>query len=212
MVMASPQQLATSFTKLVQDYMEYAQQVFIKPVHAALAGPASWSPPPTGRVKINTDAHLMNGGGVSLGVVLRDAQGQIIATGVKRIQARWEVEQAEVAGVKFGMQVARRMGHVEMMVESDALTVVRSINNNITGFSPLLLYYEDIARMKRECVFFNCSHVRRAGNTVAHLITRWNTDASEFVCSDNSPKVCLLWRNLIYVNKMPPNVSFKKKN
>lgn len=48
-----------------------------------------------------------------------------------------------------------------------------------------MLVYEDIDRMKDVFESFNVCHVRRAGNTLAHLITRWDIEGEEFVWLNN---------------------------
>lgn len=137
---------------------------------------------------MNTDANIVSEVGVGLGAVLRDDSGAPVAAKVKRLKARWSVEQAEVEAVKYGMQLANRLGFAKVLMECDAVTVVQAINNNYKGYSPLLLCYEDIARMKLSFDTFQCSHVRRAGNTLAHLVARWSTNEMEFVCLDNFPQ------------------------
>lgn len=42
---------------------------------------------------VNSDAHVLPGRSVGLGVVIRDVQGQIVAATVRKMQVRWEVEQ-----------------------------------------------------------------------------------------------------------------------
>lgn len=100
----------------------------------------------------------------------------MLVAGVRRLKARWEVEIAEVAAAKFGLMLVSEMGFSKVVLECDATNFVRSINSRMAGFSPLLLFYEDIARIKGAFDFFNCVHVRRAGNMIAHLVARWNTD------------------------------------
>ncbi|KAK1371603.1 hypothetical protein POM88_037695 [Heracleum sosnowskyi] len=104
------------------------------------------------------------------GVVIRDVHGHIIAEAVQKLQVKWKAEQAEVAAVRFGLHLARRLGIMNTELKCDALNVVRSINSGIEGYSPVTLLYEDIARMKSEFMFFRCRRVSRADNTLPHLI------------------------------------------
>lgn len=48
-----------------------------------------------------------------------------------------------------------------------------------------MLLYEDIKRLNQAFTSFICSHIRRAGNTLAHLIARYDTSESMFVWFDN---------------------------
>lgn len=101
---------------------------------------------------------------------------------------KWEVEQAEIAAARLGVQLARQMGFSKIVLECDALNVVSTINQKVEGHSPLMLFYEDIDRMKNDFESFLCKHVRRVGNTLAHLIARWDVDVMDHVWVENFPQ------------------------
>lgn len=71
----------------------------------------SWSCPPAGIVKINVAAHIVLGSHVGLGAVARSTDGQLIWGVVRRSEATSEVEIAEVAAVRFGLHLAKRLGN-----------------------------------------------------------------------------------------------------
>lgn len=104
------------------------------------------------------------------------------------MKAKREVEQAEVAGARLGVQQGKQMGFSKIILECDAMNVVRTINQKLKGYSPLLLFYEDIGRMKNSFESFICNHVRRSGNTLAHLIARWNDVVIDHLWVDNFPQ------------------------
>lgn len=185
---ANPIQIAANFAKLVSDYVEYAQLVFTPAPGAARGSALGWNTPMEGHIKINSDAHIAGGSGVGLGVVLRDSEGQIVAAGVRKLDARWGVEQTEVAAAKYGLQLAHRLGFPRVVLECDSMNVVRAINDRAAGFSPLMLFYEDIAKLKTSFESFSCNHVSRKCNTVAHLMARWSTNVRELVFEDNFPQ------------------------
>lgn len=56
---------------------------------------ATWFPPPQGTFKVNVDAHVMEGVGVSFRVAIRDAEGKLVVAAVKRIDAVWAPDMAE---------------------------------------------------------------------------------------------------------------------
>ncbi|KNA18928.1 hypothetical protein SOVF_065370, partial [Spinacia oleracea] len=77
---------ALRFANLVYDYMGYAKNVFNPSGVVNVAPHVSLSPPPIGCYKVNTDAHVLTGYGVGLGVVIRDEKGGIVAAAVRRLK------------------------------------------------------------------------------------------------------------------------------
>ena len=63
------------------------------------------------------------------------------------------------------------------------------MNSNIMGLSPLFLISNDIVELSKSCHVFHFSHVRRVGNTIAHLVARWDTQrSSQLVCMNHFPQ------------------------
>lgn len=129
-----------SFVKLVADYKEYAERVFTihQPAHGLVS---SWSPPVEGSFKLNFDAHISEVGEVGLGVVYRDHHGNIVALGVKRVEARWEVSLAEALGARYAMELATRLGYRRVVLEGDSLIVINAVKNRLLGVSPLFAFF-----------------------------------------------------------------------
>uniref|UniRef100_A0A803MU88 RNase H type-1 domain-containing protein n=1 Tax=Chenopodium quinoa TaxID=63459 RepID=A0A803MU88_CHEQI len=65
-------------------------------------------------IRINPDANMAAGNQIGLGVVLRDDAGCAVAAAVKRLKARWGVEQAEVAAARMGVQMAKQQSSWDM--------------------------------------------------------------------------------------------------
>ena len=179
------QAMAKSFLRLVDDYNIYAARVYapVRPQNDPSISAASWAKPQTGVIKVNVDAHIVTGEYTSLGVVLRDANGVVQMMATKIMVGSREPSLAEAEAVRYGIQVARRAGYDKVWVESDAQTVVRSVQSKEYGLAPIYLIYEDIRNLAKSFIYFHFSHVKRAGNTVAHLVARWDTRSSdELVC------------------------------
>ncbi|KAL8104126.1 hypothetical protein AgCh_028382 [Apium graveolens] len=81
---------------------------------------------------------------------------------------------AEVASPLFGLEIAYRLGYSRVILKSDARNVIATIKKDEAGYSPIFLFYDDIRRKKSRLEWFDCSHVKRSGNTVAHFVSRWN--------------------------------------
>lgn len=92
---------------------------------------------------------------------------------------RWSAECAEVAAVLFGPEIAHRLGYKHVILECDVVNVISTIKKEVVGFSPLFLFYEDIKRLKSYFESFDCAHIRRTCNTIAHWIARWDINVGD---------------------------------
>ncbi|KAK1369461.1 hypothetical protein POM88_035553 [Heracleum sosnowskyi] len=84
-----------------------------------------------------------------------------------------------MAAARFGLIVAERFGYCHIQLESDALEVLNYFNDARCGYSPTYLLVEDLHAVSSKFTSFYFSHVKRRGNSVAHLI-----DRSSIVLSD----------------------------
>ena len=149
----------------------------------------SWHPPRDGWVKVNFDANVTDGADRGLGVVIRDHLRKIVVAGVRRVKARWSVEVSEAAAALFGLEIAVRFGFGKVQLEGDAMGVVSAIYNGLEGSSPLHLYYDSIFASSTGFSNFCCSFARRSGNSLAHLVARWDTGlANEKICMKLFPQ------------------------
>ncbi|KAL2931798.1 E3 UFM1-protein ligase 1-like protein [Bienertia sinuspersici] len=115
--------------------------------------------------------------------------GAIVLTVTRWFEGGMEAEVAEALAAKVGLEVVRRFGLNKVWLESDSLNVVKKVNTTTMGFSPLFLIINDIVELSNSFHAFTFSHVRRAGNTVAHLVARWDAKgSSELVCMAPFPQ------------------------
>ncbi|XP_021773643.1 uncharacterized protein LOC110737618 [Chenopodium quinoa] len=137
---------ATTFVKNVMEYNGYAHKVFNKANMVETGLISRWNCPPARTAKINMDAHLANGY-TTIGAAIRNSQGELLVAAVRKFSGDWEVDHAEAAAVRYGLQVARRLGYSSVWVESDSLNVTKRINNNAQGRSLLFLLIDDIYKL-----------------------------------------------------------------
>uniref|UniRef100_A0A803LLH1 Reverse transcriptase zinc-binding domain-containing protein n=1 Tax=Chenopodium quinoa TaxID=63459 RepID=A0A803LLH1_CHEQI len=112
------------FLRLVKDYKSYCNAV--SPRAPAAVTRNMWKPPAAGLVRVNSDAAVISEVAASIGVVLRDDQGVILAAKVKRIAGKRSVKVLEAMAARLGLQVARDLGYGRVELESDALSVTKS--------------------------------------------------------------------------------------
>ncbi|KAL2942939.1 hypothetical protein RDABS01_031287 [Bienertia sinuspersici] len=102
-----PRSIAVGFSKYVADYKRYALNVFGARSSLDVRSAAGWNPPPSGVVKVNTDAAVFDGGGVGLAI-------------------------AEAAAINYGLHLARRLNYMEVWLECDAMELVGRISSGAT--------------------------------------------------------------------------------
>ncbi|XP_030936552.1 uncharacterized protein LOC115961769 [Quercus lobata] len=101
-----------------------------------LVRPASsrWSPPPPGVFKVNVDgASSEQEGSSSVGVVIRDFNGQVVAALCLPLQSYFSTELSEVFALEQGVLFAQELQLPRIIVEFDALAVIQAVNDKATG-------------------------------------------------------------------------------
>lgn len=98
--------------------------------------PSSWVLPSLGFHKINVDgASSELDSFSSVGVVIRDCKGDVVATLCKPLQTCFSVELTEVFALEHGILFAQELHLTRVIVESDSLNVIQAINEGATGSS-----------------------------------------------------------------------------
>ncbi|XP_074297324.1 uncharacterized protein LOC141628034 [Silene latifolia] len=130
----------------------------------------SWRPAPSGCVKINVDAGVKEGEGVSLGLVCRDDRGAVL-WGISVVQDQvWEPHVAEAVTVLEGAKEAMRLGYRDIVMESDGAQVIEALNKKQAGRSSFMLVIDEVLCLS---VYFNSvvwSFSSRVNNSVAHAL------------------------------------------
>ncbi|KAK3224148.1 hypothetical protein Dsin_011173 [Dipteronia sinensis] len=85
-----------------------------------------WKPPTSGTYKLNIDAALeVQHLPVGLGTVIRDHMGFVMASSAQRVEANFTPQIAEAMAISRGLKFAVDSGLFPIMVESDALEIVK---------------------------------------------------------------------------------------
>lgn len=115
--------------------------------------------------------------------------GEVCVMGVRRVVASWDAATAEAMALLYAVELATRLGYGNIIFEGDSLLVVNALKNQSEGGSPIFHIFNDIQRLCLDFVSFSFSHVKRAGNCVAHLLARWECAGnSEFVWFESFPQ------------------------
>ena len=116
-----------------------------------------------------------------IGVLIRDEQGQIVATLRQKINAHLGALEVEAKAVEVALQFARDVGILDFILEGDSLIV----HNALCGLSPPpSLVAAIISGALGSCGMFrqvDFSHIRRQGNKPAHLLAKHTKGIVDFV-------------------------------
>ena len=98
------------------------------PAFSPAPTPMTWQVPPSGFFKINVDGAASDDGRPSsIGVVIRDCRGFLIAASNKILPAPFSAEITEAMALQEGVLLASEMGLSHVIVESDALSIIQAI-------------------------------------------------------------------------------------
>ena len=159
-----------------------------------------WMPPGLGVYKLNFDGGIFEGSArAGSGVVVRDAEGMIIAALSQNIQLPSSVDLVEALAARRAILFAQELCLAHVVVEGDSLKVITAINNpqkNRTQWD------HDIEDIKKASSWFQiCSP----------LLARIAVKTA--VGQKNYHRTCLMYFSLIYLNKIDlPVLQKQKKN
>ena len=96
---------------------------------------------------------------------------------------------SQAAAALLCLESAARYGFEYVQLECDALNMLTAINGGMDGSSPLHLIYDSIVALCPNFMGFSCSFVKRNGNTLVHLVARWDIgSANEKIWMDPFPQ------------------------
>ena len=150
----------------------HANRAQQSPTTVSSTNQVTWIPPPTYSLKINFDGALFRDiNKVSLGVVIRNENGQVLASLSKQIQLPFSSDLVEAIAVAQAITFARELSLSEYILEGDSNMVINALKRNddsLSSFGHILASAKSLTDIN--CITF--SHTRRIGNTVAHNLAK----------------------------------------
>ena len=107
-----------------------------------------------------------------IGVVIRNAEGQLMEAMSKRLELPLKALEIEAMAVQEGIQFAWDLGLKEVVIESDSSTVISAL---LSATPPPWSIQQVIEGSKQSLKCFNTwstVHVRRSGSVAAHLMAK----------------------------------------
>ena len=100
----------------------------------------SWRKPPNGVFKINSDgAAADDGRRSSIGVIIRDCRGQVVAALCRVLPGCFTVDETEALAIEAGILLAKELDLNQIIIESDSLSIVqRILSKDSSGVSVTL--------------------------------------------------------------------------
>ena len=131
-------------------------------------GTKRWTPPPPGVFKVNVDgATLEDGRNSSVGAIIRDSCGAVIAACCKYLQGHYSVAEVEALAVEAGISLAHNMKISQVIIESYAESTISDISAKLVDGS-LGHLYQGILAVLNSFSSWKIKHLKREYNKVAH--------------------------------------------
>ncbi|CAL1411208.1 unnamed protein product [Linum trigynum] len=152
----------------------------------------TWKRPPTGWVKANVDAAVIEGQGTGLGMVLRDENGGFLRAAVRRERRCWPPEIAEMKAVEFGLKQLEMGGFRRAVVEMDCLQVESALHRADHSRLETGHVIKELQAEAQRVGEIQWSFVKQAGNSLAHNMAHslYNWETQEVL--DSRPPIFLL--------------------
>ena len=80
-------------------------------------------------------------------MLISDSNGNLLAVGVRRVQALWPPDISELMAAVFGIEMAIRLGYDYIHIEGGNVNVMKSITSNQKGCSPYLFSLIDYSTL-----------------------------------------------------------------
>jgi hypothetical protein len=120
-------------------------------------------------VKLNVDASfnydLLEG---TAGAIIRDDRGNFISAGNWKIDFCYDVLTAEASALRYGLSLAQTVGCNKVIINSDNLEVVNTMNEGGRSAGPAAAIFDDCYHMACDFLHTSFVHCPREANMVAH--------------------------------------------
>lgn len=146
-------------------------------------GESTWRRPATGNYRLDVDF-----GDGSIGGIVRNSDGEIVAAMAKPVNYTATVLEGELKAILYGICMCNDLEISPIEVFTDSMLAVCLIRNEEINNSVMCdELVESIRAIKKNCVT-SIKHMRREANTAAHALAEFGKNLSDsFVWRDNWP-------------------------
>lgn len=147
-----------------------------------------WTPPFSGFYKLNVDAAgPIEGDKWGIGVVVRDYEGVVVGASSWQVVSLPDSEVAEALAMQKGLEFAKDMSFLNLIVESDALNVVSALNAHQQSSNYVGSIIRDCIGFKGSFRSLNFLHIRREANQAAHYLAKYALKNLDCIWVEETP-------------------------
>uniref|UniRef100_A0A2N9G757 RNase H type-1 domain-containing protein n=1 Tax=Fagus sylvatica TaxID=28930 RepID=A0A2N9G757_FAGSY len=166
-------QIATRAQELLTEFANGQEQLPMPLIQPRSPEAIKWHPPTPGRCKVNYDGAIFsNTNEAGLGVIIRNDQGEVMGSLSQRVPFPHSVEAVEAYAARCAIQFAKDLGIMKIDLEGDSRIIVDALLHA----GPCSTFYghiiEDIKQIAKAFSSVQFKHVKRDGNTLAHLLAK----------------------------------------
>ena len=152
-----------------------------------------WQPPGEGLYKINYDGAVFNESGeAGIGIIVRDARGEVIAALAEKLIYPGSVVVLESLAARRAVSFAMELGLSSSIIEGDSEVVFKALRNSDWHHSSIGEIVKDIVSIVGSSRTFSFSHTRRQGNKSAHALAK---------------RAIVSFPLLVWMEHVPPDIS-----
>ncbi|XP_017233563.1 uncharacterized protein LOC108207639 [Daucus carota subsp. sativus] len=147
-----------------------------------------WQCPSAGTLKMNVDAAVTEGQQhFSVGLVLRDHQGQFIIGKTRKFAGSVQVVEAETIAILEALSWLEDLQVSTGVIKSDSLLSVIAINRRYHNYLELGSWVHHCKSIIHRRVGYSVVHVRKQANKVAHQMAKIPCKLNSFVIMSSPP-------------------------
>jgi ribonuclease HI len=149
---------------------------------------STWSTPPEGWVKLNTDASFIGAdkpGGA--GAVVRSSDGRVVLAACSPITTCHDAEDAEAKAALLGTKLMQGMGYDNIILETDNVTVASALRSNDINRSKQWSIYDETKMLLKNYRNVKVVHAKRESNRVADALAKAARSAGSCIWFDQLP-------------------------
>ena len=132
-------------------------------------------------MKVNFDgAMFKNEDRASIGMVVRDSQGMVMASLSENIPLPHSIVNLETLAACKALEFPLELGFDKAILKGDSMIVIATLRDPFPSLASYGLLLQDALMMARSFTCISFQHVGRVGNNIAHNLARYACHVTGF--------------------------------